>query len=250
MGMGAARPGQQLAQGMGGKGGAARPQQSIQQPQQGMGGKGMVQQSMQQPMQQPQPQAGGLNNALMGLYGAPVQSDPIPQPPVQQPVAGMGGKGVGQPPAQQPNLNNALSGLAGAPVQTYPFPQPSAQQPVAGMSGKGVGQQVLPEYAQPYYQELIQQSVPMQPQVQPQVQPEVPMPPPKPVVQGPISSGGIPTPNNPILGDNTPQQDAMRQRFMRRFGQGRIGGAPFEQRISEEDQRQMFQRMLQRRGNR
>ena len=67
--------------------------------------------------------------------------------PVQRPVAGMGGKGVGQPPAQQPNLNNALSGLAGAPVQTYPFPQPPAQQPTAGMGGKGVGQQ--PVLSQP-----------------------------------------------------------------------------------------------------
>jgi hypothetical protein len=90
----------------------------------------------------------GTQNASSGMQGKGGAARPNPvQRPVQQPVAGMGGKGVGQPPAQQPNLNNALSGLAGAPVQTYPFPQSPAQQPTAGMGGKGVGQQ--PVLSQP-----------------------------------------------------------------------------------------------------
>jgi hypothetical protein len=90
----------------------------------------------------------GTQNASSGMQGKGGAARPNPvQRPVQQPTAGMGGKGVGQPPAQQPNLNNALSGLAGAPVQTYPFPQRPVQQPTAGMGGKGVGQQ--PVLSQP-----------------------------------------------------------------------------------------------------
>jgi hypothetical protein len=104
------------------------------------------------------PQAGTLNEALMGLNQPPVQVQPAPAAGmggkgVGQPRAGIGGKGIGQPPAQQPNLNNALSGLAGAPVQ-QPAPTPLApvQQPAPDVNqGIATIPAALPATTAPMY---------------------------------------------------------------------------------------------------
>ena len=286
---GSAAPTTTPQSGMGGKGYGQQPQPQVQQPKPGMGNKGVGQQptltasNLQMPFNQwiqsqnQNPNAPAkTTQELQQQYMNEVVGQQ-PQPQVQQPKPGMGGKGVGQP-MNNPNVPqaeiDALQGLTpGSPAYMDQVKylgslgyNAAPTQPQAGMGGKGGPAQMTPEQ-RAYISTVVRPVFPTQPglaqmqqdlaqmqQMQQMQQPglaqvQQPMPP-KPTVQGPISSGGIPTPNNPILGGNTPQQDAMRQRFMNQFGQRQVGGAPFEQRIGQEDQRQMIQRMLQQRGNR
>jgi len=133
------------------------------------------------------------NNNMTGMQGKGGAARPAPQParPVQQPVAGMGAKGVGQfpPQTQQPGMPNFVQpyyqdmlgqmqsqqqlpqtgmgakGVGQFPPQTYPFPQPTVQQPPqTGMGAKGVGQfppqtqqPGMPNFVQPYYQDMLGQ---------------------------------------------------------------------------------------------
>jgi len=131
------------------------------------------------------------NNNMTGMQGKGGAARPAPQParPVQQPVAGMGAKGVGQfppqqppqtgmgakgvgqfpPQTQQPGMPNfaqpymppqtgmGAKGVGQFPPQTYPFPQPTVQQqlPQTGMGAKGVGQ-FPPQTQQPGMPNFVQ----------------------------------------------------------------------------------------------
>jgi hypothetical protein len=215
---------QQSSVGMQGKGGAARP---AQQPAAGMGGKGVGQQVLPeyaQPyaadMVQP-PQQSNLNNALTALGGTPTY--PFPQPPVQQPVQGMGGKGVGQLPYD--------------PIYMDRFPQ---VQPQSGMGGKGVGQ--LPPQAGTLNDALMAlNQAPAQAPVQVQ---------PAPVEPPPIM--GIRTAYNAATGQNlqpTPPRPVQPATNMGSKGAVR-SAAKTPQPVRAEQQKVATQRLLQQLASR
>lgn len=251
---GSAAPSTAPQSGMVGKGGAAQQPQWVQnqpqayQPVQNMGGKGGLMGQLQgmtgpgaqvgQNLTPPPAQQGGLYNTLMGVYGGPMNNPNVPQaeidalqgltpgsPAYMDQVKYLGSLGYNAAP--QPggmSLAEAARGYSGMPQQggaIFGGQMPTSQSQADAM--RLLAMQKLGQVGQLGQPPLVQ----------------------KPMVQGPISSGGIPAPQ---VQQPVNQQDAMRQRFMNQFGQRQVGGAPFEQRIGQEDERQKIQRMLQQRG--
>ena len=180
--------------------------------------------------------------------GGQTATSPAPQPQAPQtPQAGMGGKGLG---AQKPNPMQGGVGLGGY-AQPLPFPQTQSnmaaqQQALMQYQNQMRGQTAnpFPAMQQPPQQtpSPVQGGVGLGGYAQP-----LPQQTPSPVQGGAPGLGAFsqPQPAAPINPAPAVRPDA-HQQFMNRFGERRIGGAPYEHQVARPDDRQMYQRLLQR----